>query len=81
MVNRGAVALVTGSASGIGLATIERAGELGYVPVGFDVAGQRPDDELASRAEGRIVHVDVTDALAVKDAVGKVERTVSGVST
>jgi 2-hydroxycyclohexanecarboxyl-CoA dehydrogenase len=79
VVNGRAVALVTGSASGIGLAAIERAGELGFLPVGLDVAERRPDDGPASRAGGRILHVDVTDAGAVGSAVGNVERAVGAI--
>lgn len=79
MVNRGSVAIVTGSASGIGLAIIEQAGERGYLPVGFDVAERRPDEGVASRARGRIVHVDVTHPLALRRAVDDVERDVGPV--
>lgn len=78
--NRGSVALVTGSASGIGLATVGIAAELGYIPVGFDLARRRPDDGPASTAGGRIVHVDVTDTSAVRTAVDDVERTVGPVA-
>jgi 2-hydroxycyclohexanecarboxyl-CoA dehydrogenase len=79
VVNRGSVALVTGSASGIGFATIGLAAELGYIPVGFDLARRRPDDRPASTAGGRIVHVDVTDTSAIRTAVDDVERTVGPV--
>jgi 2-hydroxycyclohexanecarboxyl-CoA dehydrogenase len=79
VVNGAPVALVTGSASGIGLATMGRAAELGYLPVGFDVAHRRPDDRPASRAGGRIVHVDITDTSAVKSAVDDIERTVGSI--
>lgn len=74
------VALVTDSASGIGLAAIERAAELGYLPVGFDVADQRPDARPASEAGGRIAFVDVTDHSAVKNAVHEIERNVGPIA-
>lgn len=77
---RGPVAIVTGSASGIGLATMQRAAELGYRPVGFDVAGRRPDEAGASAAAGRALHVDVRDPSAVETAVGDVEREVGPVA-
>jgi 3-oxoacyl-[acyl-carrier protein] reductase len=80
VVNSAPVALVTGSASGIGLATIERAAELGFLPVGFDVADRRPDGGRASEAGGRIDHVDVTDPSAVKNAVHEIERTVGPIA-
>jgi 2-hydroxycyclohexanecarboxyl-CoA dehydrogenase len=76
MVTGGSVALVTGSASGIGLAIVDRACELGYVPVGFDVAERRPEERRASRSGGRINHVDITDGSAVRSAVEDVERAV-----
>ncbi len=72
--NGASVALVTGSASGIGLATMVRAAELEYLPVGFDIASERPDEEPASSAGGRSVHVDVRDPSAVKAAIVEVER-------
>jgi 2-hydroxycyclohexanecarboxyl-CoA dehydrogenase len=74
MVTRDPVAVVTGSASGIGLATVRRAAELGYVVVGFDIAPGRPDDEVAARAGGCVLEVDVTDTSGVKAAVSEVER-------
>jgi NAD(P)-dependent dehydrogenase (short-subunit alcohol dehydrogenase family) len=80
VVKGASVALVTGSASGIGLATVRRAGELGYIPVGFDIASRRPDDEAASSAGGRVAHVDVTDPSAVRIAVDDVEREVGPVA-
>lgn len=52
MVNQDRVALVTGSASGIELATLQRAAQLGYIPVGFDIAyGHRPE-RAALQKEG-----------------------------
>lgn len=74
------VALVTGSASGIGFATIARAAELGYVPVGLDLATERPDEGPVSEAGGRAFHVDVRDGSAVGAAVEDIERTIGPIA-
>ncbi len=79
VVNGVSVALVTGSASGIGLATMRRAAELEYLR-GIRHRDDVPTKEAASSAGGRVVHVDVRDPLAVKTAVGEVEREVGPVA-
>jgi 3-oxoacyl-[acyl-carrier protein] reductase len=80
LVGTRSVALVTGSASGIGLATIERATELGYVPAGLDSAAERPDEGSVAAAGGRIFHVDVTDGSAVGAAADEIERTIGPIA-
>ncbi len=80
MVNDDRVALVTGSASGIGFATLQRAVQLGYIAVGFDMAyGSRPE-EATSPEERRLIDVDMRDALAVEAAVGDIERDVGPIA-
>jgi NAD(P)-dependent dehydrogenase (short-subunit alcohol dehydrogenase family) len=74
------VAVVTGSASGIGLATMRRAADVGYAPVGFDVAPVRPDRQTAARSGGRAVEVDVTSASAVRSAVDEVEAEIGPIA-
>ena len=61
-------AIVTGSASGIGLATVERAAASSYRVVGIDVALDRPDEDAIARSDGILVHADVTDPGAVRRA-------------
>ncbi len=73
------VAVVTGSASGIGLATVERAAELGYAPAGLDIAARRPDSGPAKAGGGTVLDLDVTDSSAVRDAVVDIERTLGPV--
>lgn len=64
----GRVAIVTGGASGIGLACAELLAERGARVVVFD----RDVSALAERPVGRAVQVDVSDATAVETAVGHV---------
>jgi NAD(P)-dependent dehydrogenase (short-subunit alcohol dehydrogenase family) len=73
----GRIALVTGAASGIGLASAEALARHGA-----DVALlSRPDDDLESAAQrvrahgGRVMTIgaDVSDSAAVRDAFGRVE--------
>jgi NAD(P)-dependent dehydrogenase (short-subunit alcohol dehydrogenase family) len=64
-------AIVTGSASGIGLATVERAVDAGYRVVGIDVAPERPDEDAIVRSAGLIMHADVADPDVVRRAVDR----------
>lgn len=48
------VAIITGSASGIGLATMRRAAEVGYQAVRFEVAERRPPVAVAVGAAGSL---------------------------
>jgi NAD(P)-dependent dehydrogenase (short-subunit alcohol dehydrogenase family) len=63
------VAVVTGSASGIGLATARLAASRGYTVMGLDVAPERADEEVATASGGTIRDVDVADPTAVRVAV------------
>ncbi len=66
----GAVALVTGGASGLGEATVRRLHRLGARVVVADVAVARGHSLAAELGEGaRFVEVDVTDEAAVSRAV------------
>ena len=80
MVTRTAVAIVTGSAGGIGLATLRRAAELGYVAVGWDLASERPDAGAAGASGGRALDVDVRDRSAVDSAVEEIEREIGPIA-
>jgi NAD(P)-dependent dehydrogenase (short-subunit alcohol dehydrogenase family) len=62
-------AIVTGSASGIGLATVDAAADAGYRVVGVDIASDRPDEGAIARSDGLAVHADVADPIAVRHAV------------
>lgn len=67
---RGNVALVTGGASGLGLATATRLADEGAEVVLVDLegsAGQEAADELGGR--GHFAAADVTDEAQVRDAV------------
>jgi pimeloyl-ACP methyl ester carboxylesterase len=63
----------------MGLATIERAAELGFLPVGFDVADQRPDGRPASEAGSDRLRRRHRPS-AVKNAVHEIERTVGSIA-
>ena len=64
----GAAALVTGGASGLGLATAERLAAGGALVTIVDLPGS-PGAEVAERLGGTFAPADVTDAEAVRDAV------------
>lgn len=71
------VALVTGGAQGIGLATAERLQIAGYAIVLCDVAGDRlraAADRLAKNGAVLAVHADVSDPAAVNEAMSQVDR-------
>jgi 2-hydroxycyclohexanecarboxyl-CoA dehydrogenase len=68
------VAIVTGSASGIGLATARLAASRGFAVIGLDLAAERPDTEAAAACDGATLHADVTDPDAVADAVARAAR-------
>lgn len=63
------VAVVTGSASGIGLATARLAAVRGWRVAGVDVASERPDGTVASGSGGCTIHADVADPAQVSSAL------------
>jgi len=65
------VAIVTGSASGIGLATARLATERGWAVVGIDVARERPDEEVVRASGGAALHADVSSPDAVEAVVAE----------
>jgi gluconate 5-dehydrogenase len=73
----GRIALVTGSAQGLGHAVARGLGEAGAIIVLNDVVGDRLDAAVARlRADGLDAHgvvFDVTDSAGVEDAVAGVE--------
>lgn len=73
------VALVTGGASGIGLAAVSRWAAAGVQVVVADVdaaAGQRVVDELAGGGQDvTFVHCDVASEESVRDLLTSIERT------
>jgi NAD(P)-dependent dehydrogenase (short-subunit alcohol dehydrogenase family) len=80
------VAVVTGSASGIGLATARLAADRRYRVVGIDVAADRPDEHVVERSGGAAFHADVAradevcvrfragDDAAARAALGRLRR-------
>ncbi|HAM13599.1 MAG TPA: 3-hydroxyacyl-CoA dehydrogenase, partial [Microbacterium sp.] len=64
----GAAALVTGGASGLGLATAERLAAAGALVTIIDLPGS-PGADVAARLGGTFAPADVTDSEAVRDAV------------
>jgi NAD(P)-dependent dehydrogenase (short-subunit alcohol dehydrogenase family) len=68
---KGAVAVVTGGASGLGLATTERLLDAGAQVVVLDLRGEEAVRELGDRA--RFVQADVTDEGAVSRALDTAE--------
>src|SRR4051794_38371492 len=73
----GRIAVVTGGATGIGLATaraLAADGAIVYIAVRDIARGRRvAAEESASAADVRAVRMDVTDARSVADAFGEVD--------
>lgn len=69
----GQVAIVTGAASGIGLAITHKLLTEGASVALFDVNGEGLKNEFGSDSEHvQLIHIDVTDEMQVREAVGKV---------
>jgi len=71
------VALVTGAARGIGLATAKRFLAEGWRVALLDIEGEslwRSVEALASPGDTLGLHCDVSDAKAVRSAVAEIER-------
>jgi NAD(P)-dependent dehydrogenase (short-subunit alcohol dehydrogenase family) len=72
----GKVALITGAASGIGLACAQRFAAEGATVVGFDLNETDAWNEVAASAPGAAFHVgDVSDEGAVSGAIGRTAQT------
>lgn len=66
----GSSAIVSGAASGLGLATVERLVTLGAAVVALDLPSERAEEALAPfGADVRFAQADVTDEAAVQAAV------------
>lgn len=81
MTLQGKVALVTGSASGIGLAAAAKLVEAGAVVYLGDInegAGQAAASELASKGKASFMRLDVTSDASIADALRTLERDTSG---
>ncbi len=72
------VALVTGAASGIGLATARVLAERDYQVVAGDLAFDRMRDALSGLEHMALVRLDVKDMAQVQDAVTTAESTYGG---
>ena len=75
----GKVALVTGAASGIGLATAEELAARGAAVIAIDVAFSGPPGNLELAQAEVCLQVDVTDETAVQDAIYSVVRQFGGI--
>lgn len=72
----GKVALVTGAASGIGLATAKRLHERGAVVVGFDINSEVSEILAGTGLEGHVV--DATDDVATQAAIQAIVQAYGG---
>jgi 3-oxoacyl-[acyl-carrier protein] reductase len=67
----GKIAIITGAASGMGKAAVERFLEEGATVVAVDIAQEGLDRLVIPVQRGRAERVDVTDASAVQDVVDR----------
>ena len=75
----GMVALVTGAASGIGLATVEALAARGAAVVALDVAFNRSADNSDLPPAAMCLQVDVTDETALQEAIHSAVRQFGGI--
>ena len=75
----GMVALVTGAASGIGLATVEALAARGAAVVALDVAFNRSADNSDLPQAAMCLQVDVTDETALQEAIQSAVRQFGGI--
>lgn len=73
----GKVAIVTGAASGIGLATAKRLNERGAVVVGFDINPDTQDILKGTGLSGKVV--DMTDDAAMRAAIDDIVQDYGGI--